>query len=102
MLVLDGISLASAELDIDGNRYDTGWVHAWTGRNAVFNGTQTTSQGASLDQLVAAELARTDRLSPIRGERRTERCSIAHGSMGMAPPPRLRRTGSGNASLGPC
>ena len=89
MLVLDGISLASAELDIDGNRHDTGWVHAWTGRNAVFNGTQTTSQGASLDQLVAAELARTDRLPSLDlavNDAHEHGRPIAYGSSGMALP----------------
>ena len=28
MLMLDGLSLATCELDMDGNRHDTGWVQA--------------------------------------------------------------------------
>ena len=65
MLALDGLSLASAELDVDGNRHDTGWVHAWTGNNATFGGTHTRSQSASLDQIVAAQIARSDRLPSL-------------------------------------
>ena len=38
MLAIDGLSLATAELDVDGNRHDTGWVHSWTGNNADFSG----------------------------------------------------------------
>jgi len=65
MIAVDGLSLATAELDIDGNRHDTGWVHAWTGDNADFSGTDTRSMAASLDQLVAAHVARADRLPSL-------------------------------------
>ena len=65
MLALDGLSLATAELDMDGNRHDTGWVHAWTGNWADFGGTDTLAQSASLDQRVAAHVARPDRLQSL-------------------------------------
>jgi len=65
MLALDGLSLATAELDMDGNRHDTGWVHAWTGNWADFGGTDTLAQSASLDQRVAAHIARSDRLPSL-------------------------------------
>ncbi len=65
MLALDGLSLATAELDSDGNRHDTGWVHAWTGNYADFSSTDTRAQSASLDQLVAAKVARSDRLPSL-------------------------------------
>jgi len=65
MLALDGLSLVSAELDVDGNRHDTGWVHAWTGDQADFSGSDTRAMGASLDQRVAAMLARGDRLPSL-------------------------------------
>ena len=65
LLALDGISLASAELDTDGNRHDKGWVHAWTGGNADFSGVDTRTYAPSLDQLVAAHLSRSDRLSSL-------------------------------------
>jgi len=65
MLALDGLSLLSAELDVDGNRHDTGWVHAWTGDQADFSGSDTRAMGASLDQMVAAQIARTDRLPSL-------------------------------------
>ncbi len=65
LLALDGLSLATAELDVDGNRHDTGWVHAWTGNWADFSGTDTRATSASLDQLVAAHIARGDRLPSL-------------------------------------
>ena len=65
MLALDGLSLATAELDIGGNRHDRGWIHAWTGNNADFAARDTRSTSASLDQLVAAHTARADRLPSL-------------------------------------
>lgn len=65
LLALDGFSLATAELDTDGNRHDTGWVHSWTGNWANFSGSDTRSTSSSLDQLVAAAKARTDRLPSL-------------------------------------
>lgn len=65
MLALDGLSLATAELDAGGNRHDRGWVHAWTGNDADFSARDTRSRSASVDQLVASHLARTDRLPSL-------------------------------------
>ena len=65
MLALDGLSLLSAELDVDGNRHDTGWVHAWTGDQADFSGSDTRAMGSSIDQLVAAQIGRFDRLPSL-------------------------------------
>ena len=65
MLALDGLSMGTAELDMDGNRHDTGWVHAWTGNWADFSGADTGAQSASLDQRVATHLARPDRLPSL-------------------------------------
>ena len=65
MLALDGLSLLSAELDVDGNRHDTGWVHAWTGDQADFSGSDTRAMGASLDQMVAGHISRSDRLPSL-------------------------------------
>ena len=65
LLALDGLSLASAELDAGGNRHDRGWIHAWTGGNANFSARDTRSTSASLDQLVAARIARPDRLPSL-------------------------------------
>ena len=65
MIPLDCLSLASAELDMDGNRHDTGWVHAWTGHWADFSGVDTRAQAPSLDQLVAPYVARPDRLPSL-------------------------------------
>jgi hypothetical protein len=65
MLALDGLSLATAELDMDGNRHDTGWVHAWTGSWADFSGTDTKSWAPSIDQLLIERVARDDRLPSL-------------------------------------
>ncbi len=65
ILALDGLSLATAELDGGGNRHDRGWVHSWTGNNADFAGRDTRSTSASIDQLVAAHVARADRLPSL-------------------------------------
>ena len=65
LLALDGLSLATAELDIGGNRHDRGWIHAWTGGNADFAARDTRSTSPSLDQLVAAHIARPDRLPSL-------------------------------------
>ena len=65
LLVLDGLSLATAELDTGGNRHDRGWIHAWTGNNADFAARDTRSTSASLDQIVAAQVARSDRLPSL-------------------------------------
>ncbi|MDE2979277.1 MAG: DUF1552 domain-containing protein, partial [Acidobacteriota bacterium] len=46
-------------------RHDRGWVHAWTGNNADFGARDTRSTSASLDQLVAAHVARADRLPSL-------------------------------------
>ncbi|MBT6491085.1 MAG: DUF1552 domain-containing protein, partial [Deltaproteobacteria bacterium] len=55
---IDGLSLATAELDMDGNRHDTGWVHAWTGDRADFSATDTQATSSSIDQRVASAIAR--------------------------------------------
>ena len=65
MLAIDGLSLATAELDMDGNRHDTGWVHAWTGDWADFSGTDTKTWSPSLDQRLVNTVARLDRLPSL-------------------------------------
>ena len=65
LIAIDGLSLATAELDMDGNRHDTGWVHAWTGGWADFSGADTRSTTASIDQIVAQHIARSDRLPSL-------------------------------------
>jgi hypothetical protein len=65
MIAVDGLSLATAELDVEGNRHDKGWIHAWTGNNANFSGSDTRSTSASIDQLVAQHIARPDRIPSL-------------------------------------
>lgn len=65
ILPIDGLSLATAELDVEGNRHDTGWVHAWTGNWVDFSGVDTKSQSASIDQLLVEHIARPDRLPSL-------------------------------------
>mgnify|MGYP000368241705 CR=1 FL=1 len=63
--VLDGLSMTSAELDLSGYRHEKGWLHAWTGAWVHFTGTDLFSTGPSLDQLVAAQVSRPDRLPSL-------------------------------------
>jgi hypothetical protein len=65
IVAVDGLSLATAELDGDGNRHDSGWVHAWTGNWTDFSGTDTRATSASIDQIVAAAVSRSDRLPSL-------------------------------------
>jgi hypothetical protein len=65
LLCLDGLSLASAELDLPGYRHEKGWIHAWTGGWAHFTGADLFSTEPSLDQLVARHVARPDRLQSL-------------------------------------
>lgn len=65
LLPVDGLSLATAELDMDGNRHDTGWIHSWTGNWVDFGGADSGATSASLDQRVAAAIARPDRLPSL-------------------------------------
>lgn len=63
--VLDGLSMTSAELDISGYRHEKGWLHAWTGAWVYFTGEDLFSTAPSIDQLVAAHVARPDRLPSL-------------------------------------
>ena len=63
--VFDGLAMCSAERDIPGYRHEKGWIHAWTGAPAYFTGSDLFGTAPSLDQLVAAELAREDRLPSL-------------------------------------
>lgn len=65
LLALDGISLATAELDVDGDRHPKGWLQAWTGNWAYLDGSRYSAQTPSIDQLIARHLAREDRLPSI-------------------------------------
>jgi len=65
LLVMDGLSMSSAELDLAGYRHEKGWIHAWTGGWVYFPGSSLLSTKPSLDQLVAAEIARPDRLPSL-------------------------------------
>ena len=71
LLALDGISLATAELDMDGFRHETGWIQSWTGNwvsmnsDGFFGSDGLGANSASLDQLVAAQISRSDRLPSI-------------------------------------
>jgi hypothetical protein len=50
---------------MDGNRHDTGWVHAWTGAPVDFSGAEARATSLSIDQLVAAFISRDDRLPSL-------------------------------------
>ncbi len=89
MVAIDGLSLATAELDMDGNRHDTGWVHAWTGNRADFSATDTKAVSASIDQIVAKAIARPERLPSLElslDDARENGRPIAYSSAGLRLP----------------
>ncbi len=89
LIGIDGLSLATAELDGDGNRHDTGWVHAWTGNQADFSGTDTQATSSSIDQLVANSIGRSDRLPSLElslDDARENGRPIAYGQSGLRLP----------------
>ena len=63
--VIDGVSMASAELDISGYRHEKGWLHAWTGAWVSFTGSALMATAPSLDQRVASQIARPDRIRSL-------------------------------------
>ena len=65
IIPIDALSLATAELDADGNRHDKGFVHAWTGGWVDFSTAEARGRTASLDQLVARAVRRSDRLPSL-------------------------------------
>ena len=71
ILALDGLSMVTAELDMDGFRHETGWIQSWTGNWTSMTASGFVSddglgaQSASLDQLVAAHIARSDRIPSL-------------------------------------
>lgn len=83
--VLDGLSMATAELDISGYRHEKGWIHAWCGSWVYFTGSDLFSTTPSLDQLVAAAIARPDRLPSLELTIEDGR-PIAHGGKGLQLP----------------
>lgn len=65
LAVLDGLSMVSAEADIPGYRHEKGWIHAWTGAEVAFTGSNLYATQPSLDQLIARQIARSDRLPSL-------------------------------------
>lgn len=65
LLPIDGMSLATAELDMDGNRHDTGFVQCWTGNWVDFSTSPARARSPSLDQIVASAIARADQLPSL-------------------------------------
>ena len=85
MIALEGLSMASAELDLPGYRHEKGWIHAWTGGEVAFTGADLWSSKPSIDQLVARAIARDDRLPSLEltiGEGRP----ICHGGFAQQLP----------------
>jgi hypothetical protein len=65
LLPLDGLAMVSAEKDIPGYRHEKGTIHAWTGGQVYFTGSDLYGTSPSIDQLVAAHVARPDRLPSL-------------------------------------
>ena len=58
-------SIKVPRLTGEGYRHEKGWIQAWTGGWSYFNGSTLGSESPSLDQLVAAQIARSDRLPSL-------------------------------------
>jgi hypothetical protein len=65
LLPIDGMSLATAELDADGNRHDTGFVQTWTGNWVDFSTSPAKARSPSVDQLVAAQISGANQLPSL-------------------------------------
>jgi hypothetical protein len=66
LLVLDGLSLVSSIGDIGHNEHEKGQATALTGTKiALVQGSTALASGPSVDQLIAAGVRRTDRLSSL-------------------------------------
>lgn len=63
--ILDGLTMVTAELDIDGYRHEKGWLHAWTGAWVSFTGSHLFATEPSVDQLVADAVARPDHIRSL-------------------------------------
>ncbi|MCB9677671.1 MAG: DUF1552 domain-containing protein [Alphaproteobacteria bacterium] len=85
LLIPDGVSLVSAELDGNGERHAKGWLHAWTGGYADFLGGGLSATAPSFDQLVARSIARADRLTSLELSVLGGR-PICHGGPGQQLP----------------
>lgn len=85
LIVLDGLRMTSAALDPQGERHERGRVHAWTGANVRRHAGGVRATRPSLDQLVAARIARPGRLPSLElrvGQGR----QICHDARGRALP----------------
>lgn len=65
LLAIDGLSMASAEGDIAFNEHDKGTRHALTGAPIVDDNGSIFAGGASIDQLVARQIALRGRLDSL-------------------------------------
>ena len=61
LLLLDGLALVSAEADLSGLRHEVGQVHALTGANARLVSGVPLASSASVDQVIANHIGRSDR-----------------------------------------
>lgn len=106
LLALDGLSLTTCELDLDGYRHEKGWVGAWTGDFAWLTGSDVHSRAPSLDQVVARAIGRPDRLGSlelqVQGGRQVSHAGLAQplpleGDPRRAQQRVFRRGGGSNA-----
>jgi hypothetical protein len=80
MTILDGLSNATAELDLAGIGHAKGPIHAWTGNWAWLEGA-TWSVGPSIDQIVAAEISRANRLPSLEAAAGIEWRALSHAGI---------------------
>ncbi|MEZ4318350.1 MAG: DUF1552 domain-containing protein [Myxococcota bacterium] len=85
LIIPDGVSMVSAELDSAGERHAKGWLHAWTGSWVDFERNALSATAPSLDQLVAQHVSRADRLSSLELSVLRGR-PVCHGGPGQQLP----------------
>ena len=83
--VLEGLSLATAELDQAGFRHGTGLVHAWTGGWSFFRGAMF-AESPSIDQLVAQQIGLPDRFASLEVGFGEEMRPVSHGGYQLQLP----------------
>jgi len=86
MSVVEGLSLLSAEADITGQRHELGQVHSLTGSPVQLMGGVPLGSSASVDQVIADQIARADRFRSLElAVGLPENSVIYRGGLQVAP-----------------
>jgi hypothetical protein len=85
-IVVDGLALVSAELDVSGLRHELGGVHSLTGSNMMLVGSVPLATSASLDQLISPVISVPGQFSSLElGVGENPRSVIYRGAKDTLP-----------------